>query len=138
MAYCYKMGFDPLEAWGPIVATWVARRAEETSSPKVLEQDLKSVKCFRLAAKQPIKNVYIADATLVGCKNKMETKLRLCLGLELEVVQILYKNALSDEGIGSFVWTRQAAIYALMYYMTARFEEVKDLELRKIGKKELQ
>ena len=51
MAYCYKMGFDPLEASGPIIATWVAYRAEETSSPNVLEQDLKSVKCFRLAAK---------------------------------------------------------------------------------------
>ena len=30
---------------------------------------------------------------------------------------------------------RQAAIYALMYYITARFEEVKDLELRQICKK---
>ena len=68
MAFCYQMGFDPREVSGPIVATWVARRAEETSLPTVLEQDLKSVKCFRLAAKQPIKNVYMTDATLVGCK----------------------------------------------------------------------
>ena len=49
-AFCSKMGFDPFEALGPIVATWVAYRAEETSS-NVLEMDLKSVKCFRLAAK---------------------------------------------------------------------------------------
>ena len=113
----------------------MAQRAEETSSPNVLEQYLKSIKCFRLAAKQPIEDVYMADATLVGCKKKMEAKPRLRLGLEPEVVQILYKNALSDEGIGSFMRTRQAEIYALMYYMTARFEEVKDLELRQIGKK---
>ena len=51
MGYCSQMGFDPLKASGPVVATWVAHRAEETSSPNVLEQDLKSVKCFRLAAK---------------------------------------------------------------------------------------
>ena len=30
---------------------------------------------------------------------------------------------------------RQEAIYALMYYGTARFEEVKELELRQITKK---
>ena len=77
----------------------------------------------------------MADATSVGCKNNMETKPRLCLGLEPEVVQILYKNALSDECVGGFVQTRQAAIYGLMYYMSARFEEVKELELRQIGKK---
>ena len=113
----------------------VTHRAEETSSPNVLEQDLKSVKCFRLAAKWPIEDVYMADATLVGCKKKMEAKPRLRLGLEPEVVQILYKNALSDDAMGNFVWVKQAAIYALMYYMTTRFEEVKGLELRQIGKK---
>ena len=37
--------------------------------------------------------------------------------------------------MGSFVQIWQAAIYALMFYMTARFEEVKDLELRQICKK---
>ena len=114
-AFCSKMGFDPFEALGPIVATWVAYRAEETSLPNVLEQDLKSVKCFRLAAKQPIKNFYIAEATLTGCLKKMEAKLCLCLGLEPEVVQILIQNALSENGEGNFVGIRQAAVYALIY-----------------------
>ena len=77
----------------------------------------------------------MADTTLLGCKKKKEAKPHLRLGLEPEVVQILYKNALSDEGIGSFVRTRQAAIYALMYYMSTSFEEVKELELKQIGKK---
>ena len=103
MGYCSEMGFDPLEVSGPVVATWVAHREEETSLPNVLEQDLKSVKCFRLAAKQPIKNVYMADATLVGCKKKMEAKPRLRLSLEPEVVQILYENALYDVSLGEFV-----------------------------------
>ena len=57
------------------------------------------------------------------------------LGLEPEVVQILIQNALSENGEGSFVGIRQAAVYALMYYITARFEEVKVLELRQICKK---
>ena len=60
------------------------------------------------------------------------------LGLEPEVVQILIKNALSDKGIGSFVQMRQGAIYALICYITARFKEVKDLEIRQICKKLLQ
>ena len=62
----------------------------------------------------------------------MEAKPRLHLGLEPEVVQILIQNALSENGEGSFVGIRQAAVYALMYYLTARFKEVKDLELRQI------
>ena len=65
----------------------------------------------------------------------MEAKLCLRLGLEPEVVQILIKEALSDTSTGSFVRIRQAAIYALLYYITAWFEEIKDLELRQIGKK---
>ena len=79
MGYCSEMGFDPLEVSGRVVATSVAHRAEETSLPNLLDQDLKSVKCFRLAAKQPIKKVYIADATLVGCEKKMEAKPHLRL-----------------------------------------------------------
>ena len=50
-AFCSTMGFDPLEASGPVVATWLVYRAEQTSSPNVLESELKSIKCFKLAAK---------------------------------------------------------------------------------------
>ena len=132
---CSTMGFDPLEVSGPEIATWLVHRAEQTSSQNVLESELESVKCFRLAAKRPIENFYIAEATLTGCLKKMEAKPRLRLGLEPEVVQILIQNALSENGEGSFVGIRQAAVYALMYYLTARFEEVKDLELRQICKK---
>ena len=55
----------------------------------------------------------------MGCEKKIEAKPHLHLRLEPKVVQILVKNALSDKGIESFVQIRQAAIYALMYYMTA-------------------
>ena len=65
----------------------------------------------------------------------MEAKLRLRLGLEPEVVLILIQKVLSEKGEGNFVGIRQAAIYALMYYITARFQEVKVLELREICKK---
>ena len=71
----------------------------------------------------------------MGCKKKLEAKPRLHLRLEPELMQILVKNALSDEGMGSFVRFRQAAIYALMYYIIAQFKEVKELELRQICKK---
>merc|ERR1711867_7831 len=131
-AFCSKNGFDPFKASGPVVATWLVCRAEETDSPNVLESDLKSIKCFRLAAKKPIQDFYIAEATLTGCKKKMEAKPRLRLGLEPEVVHILIQKALSEQGDTNFVGIRQAAIYALMYYITARFEEVKVLELRQI------
>ena len=133
--FCSKNKFDPLKATGPIVATWLVCRAEETTSPNVLESDLKSIKCFRLAAKAPIEDFYIAEATLTGCQKKMEAKPCLRLGLEPEVVQMLIRKALSEHGHHNFVGIRQAAIYALMYYLTARFEEVKVLELRQISTK---
>ena len=120
---------------GTELATWLVHRAEQTSSPNVLESELKSIKCFRLAAKRLVKNFYIAEANLTGYLKKLEAKPRLRLGLEREVVQILIQNALSENGNESFVGIRQAAIYALMYYITARFEEVKELELRQVHKK---
>ena len=57
------------------------------------------------------------------------------MGLEPEIVQILICNAIYEFGPHSFVGIRQAAIYAMMYWGTARFEEVKELELRQICKK---
>ena len=51
------------------------------------------------------------------------------------MVQHLIHNAIYEFGPDSFVGIRQAAIYALMYWATARFEEVRELELRQICKK---
>merc|ERR1712237_274582 len=57
------------------------------------------------------------------------------LGLKPDMVQVLIHEAINENGPESFVGIRQAAIYALMYWGTARFQEVKDLELRQICKK---
>ena len=51
------------------------------------------------------------------------------------MVQELIHKAVYELGPDSFVGFRQAALYALMYYGTARFEELKELELRQISKK---
>ena len=65
----------------------------------------------------------------------MEATLLFWLGLEAEMVQVLIHYAIYEYGPDSFVGIRQAAIYAMMYWGTARFEEVKELELRQICKK---
>ena len=110
-------------------------RAEKTSSPNMLDSNLKTVKSFRQAAKKPFLDFYIADATLRGLLKKMEAKPFMRLGLEPEMVQVLIHNAISENGLESFAGIGQAAIYALIYYGTARFKEVKELELRQICKK---
>ena len=115
LGFCAKMGFNPMEVSGLELASWLVYRAEQTSSPNVLESDLKSVKSFRLAAKKPIKNFYIAEATLKGILKKLEAKPLWGLGLEPEIVQVLIHNSISKNGPESFVGIRQAAIYALMY-----------------------
>merc|ERR1712240_833389 len=100
-----------------------------------LESDLKSVKCFRLAAKAPIKNFYIAIVALEGCQKKMEAKSRVRLPLDPDTAHMLIRIALQENVHHCFVGIRQAAIYALKYYLTARFEEVRGLELRQIVSK---
>ena len=81
-SFCATMGYNPMEVSGTELATWLVHRAEQTSSPNVLESKLKSIKCFRLAAKRPVKNFYIAEATLTGYLKKLEAKPHLRLGLE--------------------------------------------------------
>ena len=101
----------------------------------MLEANLKAVKCFRQAANKPFVDYYAADATLWGLLKEMEAKLLSRLGFEPDMVQVQIDKAIDENGPDSFVGIRQAAIYALMYWGTARFEEVKELELRQICKK---
>ena len=62
----------------------------------------------------------------------MEAKSRVCLPLEPDTAHMLIRIALQENGHHSFVGIRQAAMYALKYYLTAQFEEVRGLELRQI------
>ena len=57
------------------------------------------------------------------------------LGLEPEHVQVLIHNSTYEFGPQNFVGLHQAALYAVMYWGTARFEEVRKLEIRQIVKK---
>ena len=130
--FCSENNCDPLSVEGPVIAAWIVSRAEETDSPNVLESDLKSIKSFRLAAKAPIKNYYIATATMEGCQKRMEAKSRVRLPIDPDAAHMLIRIALQEHGHHSFVGIRQATLYALKYYLTARFEEVSRLELRQI------
>ena len=80
--FCNKMGYNPMEVSGQELATWLVFRSEQTSSPNMLESDLKAVKSFRQAANKPFLDFYIADATLRGLLKDMEAKLLTRLGLE--------------------------------------------------------
>ena len=62
----------------------------------------------------------------------MEAKSRVRLPLGPDTAHMLIRIALQENGHHSFVGIRQAAMYALKYYLTARFEEVSGLELRQI------
>ena len=101
----------------------------------MLEADLKANKCFRHAASKPVLDFSIADSVIKGLLKTKEAKPLSCLGLELGMVKRLIYNTINKFGPDSFVGIRQAAIYAMMYWGTARFEEVKELQLRQICKK---
>ena len=128
--FCDKMGYDLMEVSGLEPATWLVFRAEHISSPNMLESDLKAVTCFRQPANKPFVDYYAAEETLHGLLKEIEAKLLNRLGSESDMVEVLIREAIKENGPESIVGFRQAAIYALMYWDTARFEEVKELELR--------
>ena len=72
-------------------------------------------------------DAHIAESVLRGLLKTKEAKSLLHFGLELEIVQELIYKAVYEFGLDSFVGVRRAALYALMYYSLARFEEVKEL-----------
>ena len=37
--FCDKVGYDPMEASGQEIATWLVLRSEQTSSPNMLEAE---------------------------------------------------------------------------------------------------
>merc|ERR1712121_143975 len=57
---------------------------------------------------------------------------RVRLPIDPNTSHTLICIALQENGHHSFVGIRQAAVYALKYYLNARFEEVSRLELRQI------
>ena len=67
--FCDKMGYDPREASGTDLALWLMFRAEQTSSPNVLEADLKVIKYFRQSANKPVEDFPEADSVLKGLLN---------------------------------------------------------------------
>ena len=103
----------------------------------MVEANLKVIKCFRHSGNKPVLDFSIIDSVLKDLLKTKDAKALFCLGLEPEMVQCLIHNAIYEFGPDSFVGIRQAAIYAMMYWGTARFEDVKVLELRQICKKEL-
>ena len=117
-----------MEVSGVELATWLVFRAEQTSSPNMLESDLKTVKCFRQSAIIPILFSYI-QASL---KNK--AKLLFLLDLEPKIAKILIHNSVYEFISCNFVRIRLATTYALMYWSTAIFEEAKEFQLKEICK----
>ena len=96
----------------------------------MLKSNLKVIKCFWHSANRPVLDCPIVDSVLKGLLKTKEAKALFRLGLEPKMVQPLIHNAIYEFGPYSFVGIRQAAIYSMMYWATARFEEVKELELR--------
>ena len=113
--FCDKMGYNPMEASGQDIATWLVFRSEQTSSPNMLEADLKAIKCFRHSANKPVLDYPIVDSVLKGLLKTKEANALFCLGLEPEIVQRLIQNAIHEFGPYSFVGIRPEAIYSKMY-----------------------
>ena len=124
-----------METSGQKIGDYLVYRSEHTKSPNMLESDFKAIKCFRKAAGKPVSKVHIAEALLVGLLEAREANSLLQLGLEPEMVQRLIQKAYYEFGPDNFVGIRQATLYAIIFYSTARFEELKDFELWQISKK---
>ena len=88
------MGLNPIEASGWDIANWLVYRSEQTSSPNVLENDLKAIKCFRHSATKPVSEIPLVDTVLKGLLKTKEAKEMFRLGLEPEMVHSVIHNAI--------------------------------------------
>ena len=64
--FCDQMGLNPMEASGWDIASWLVCRSEQTSSPNMLESDLKAIKCFRCSANKHVSDLPFVDSVLEG------------------------------------------------------------------------
>ena len=133
--FCKGKGIDPMLATESDVAIFLVQRSEETDSPNMVEGDLKAVKCFRKQAGKPLGEIPLIPNVMAGLLKNMEAGSLNRLGFEPEHVQCLFKAALTENGPDNFVGIRQAALYAAMYWGTARFEEIVPLQIRQLVKK---
>ena len=75
-----------MEASGQDIATWLVFRSEQTSSPNMLEADLKTIKCFNQSANKPVSDLPLVDSILKGLLKTKEAKELFHLGLDPELV----------------------------------------------------
>ena len=112
--FCDKMGYDLMEVSGLELATWLVFRAEQISCPNMLESDLKAVTCFRQAANKPFVDYHTAEETLRSLLKELEANPSNLMGPKPDIVQVLIREAIEENGPENFVGIRQAAIYTLM------------------------
>ena len=94
--FCEEMGYNPMETSSPDIATWLVFRSEQTSSPNMLEANLKVINCFRCSANKPVSDLPLVDSVLKGLLKTKEAKELFRLGLEPEIVQHLIHNAIYE------------------------------------------
>ena len=123
-----------MTAEGPDVAVWLVQFSEETGSPGVVQGNLQAVRCFRKNAVFPLGKIHIVTGVIKGLKI-LDAKSINRLGFEPEMFQVLLKLSLEEKGTKDFVGLRQAAMYIIMYWCTARFEEADDLRIGQIVKR---
>ena len=123
-----------MEAEGPDVATWLVEHSEETKSPGVVEGDLQGVRCFRKNAGFPLGKIPLVAALMKGLIKTVDAKSLNWIGFELDMVQVLLKLSLEEKVSRDFVGLRQAALYVIMYWCTARFEEAQVLTVGSVVK----
>ena len=105
----------------------------------MVEGDLQAVRCFRRNAGFPLDRIPVIASVMKGLKRTvLETEELNRIGFEPEMIQILLGLALLDkEDTNTFVNQRQAALYIIMYWCTARFEEANALTVGQVVKKGL-
>ena len=80
----------------------------------------------------------IVTAVMKGLSKVLETDDLNRIGFEPEMIQILLGLALLDKEVtNDFVNQRQAALYVIMYWCTARFEEAAALTVGQVVKRGL-
>ena len=105
------------------------KKVRGTPSPAQVQLDLKSLRCWWLQAGKPIGNIPFETAVAKGLLHILETLNRGKFGCEPDQLQAMLTCAVSENGPNHFAGLRQASLYVVQYWGTARFPEIQDIKI---------
>ena len=117
------------------IVPWLVKRSEETASPAHVQLDLQALRCWWLQACKPISDIPFERAIAKGLLHILEPLNSSKQGFKPDQLQAILTCAVSENGPNNFAGLRQASLYVVQYWGTARFSEIQEMQIGHVIRK---